>query len=175
MPKNAPALDAMEKNVRLITRLEQLSLNSRTAADRVADIITHFSGTNIFVILHVIWFAVWVAMNSGFVSRLKPFDPFPFPFLTLIVSLEAIFLSTFVLITQNRMQRQADRRAHLDLQINLLAEQETTKVLQLLKAMSDHLGIKAKEHESGMEGLEEETNILKLVRSLEGKLDVAGK
>ena len=72
---------------------------------------------------------------------MKPFDPFPYAFLTLVVSLEAIFLSLFILMSQNRAALHADRRAHLDLQINLLAEHESTKTLELLKALCEHHGL----------------------------------
>jgi Protein of unknown function (DUF1003) len=74
--------------------------------------------------------------------RLRPFDPFPFPFLTMTVSLEAIFLALFVLASQNRLARQADKRSHLDLQINLLAEREMTAVLQLLQDIARHLDVR---------------------------------
>jgi uncharacterized membrane protein len=88
--------------------------------------------------LHVLWFGVWVTVNSGMVGGIRPFDPFPFPFLTMTVSLEAIFLALFVLASQHRLSRQADKRSHLDLQIDLLAEREMTAVLQLLQDIASH-------------------------------------
>jgi uncharacterized membrane protein len=81
------------------------------------------------------WFTGWLVINTGHLFRFKPFDPYPFSFLTLVVSLEAIFLTVFVLMSQNRMARQADKRAHLDLQVDLLAEQELTVILYLLRAI----------------------------------------
>jgi uncharacterized membrane protein len=106
----------------------------------VADFITRVSGSLLFVFLHVVWFAVWVLANVGFFG-IEPFDPFPFGLLTTIVSLEAIFLSTFVLVSQNRQSAIADRRAQLDLQINLLAEYEVTRLLKLQDAIAKRLKV----------------------------------
>ena len=83
----------------------------------------------------------WVVVNLGAIPGVVPIDPYPFPFLALFVAVEAIFLSTFVLMTQKRQTRQADHWAHLNLQIGLLGEQETTKVLQMLKLVCDRLGL----------------------------------
>ncbi|MGH7320536.1 MAG: DUF1003 domain-containing protein, partial [Candidatus Rokuibacteriota bacterium] len=96
-----------------------------------------------FALLHAAWFAAWIIANAGLIPGVPTFDPFPFSFLTLVVSLEAIFLTIFVLISQSRMTRQADHRAHLDLQINLLAEQEATATLRLLRQLCGHLGFDA--------------------------------
>ena len=86
------------------------------------------------VYLHAVWFIVWITINLRWIPGVKPFDPFPFGLLTMIVSLEAIFLSTFVLVSQNRMTVLADKRADLDLQINLLSEYEVTRILTLVDA-----------------------------------------
>ena len=90
--------------------------------------------------LHVLWFGAWILLNTGWLGT-KAFGPFPYGLLTMIVSLEAIFLSTFVLISQNRLSEEADRRADLDLHIGLLTEAEMTKVLKMLHAVNDKLGI----------------------------------
>jgi uncharacterized membrane protein len=137
--------------------------------NRVSDAITHFSGTIAFVILHGLWFAIWIAVNLGWTPHVAVFDPYPFNFLTLIVSLEAIFLSTFVLMSQNRMSYQAERRAHLDLQINLLAEQETTAILQLLQRICRHLGLEA-DTSGKVNQLTQETDVHTLVNELDKKL-----
>jgi uncharacterized membrane protein len=94
-----------------------------------------------FGLAHLAWFGTWIVVNGGVLPGFEPFDPYPFSFLTLVVSLEAIFLSIFVLLSQNRLTRQAEKRAHLDLQVNLLAEQESTIALQLLQRICEHLGI----------------------------------
>jgi len=128
-------------NVRTIAKLERDALLRRSAAERIGDRVASVAGSATFAILHIGWFAGWILVNVGVVPGVPVFDPYPFNFLTLVVSLEAIFLSIFVLISQNRLTRQADRRAHLDLQINLLAEQEATMTLRLLQRICRHLGL----------------------------------
>ena len=91
-----------------------------------------------FVWVHVIWFGGWILLNS--IPGIPHFDPFPFTFLTLIVSLEAIFLSTFILISQNLETRISERRSHLDLQLNMLSEQENTKMIAILLAIAAESG-----------------------------------
>jgi uncharacterized membrane protein len=130
-------------NVRQIARLEEVQLHARTASERIAGAVTRAAGTAVFAVAHLVWFASWMLINSGRLAPIKPFDPFPFNLLTMIVSLEAIFLSIWILISQNQMTRQADRRAHLDLQINLLAEQESTATLRAVHAIAQHLGVDA--------------------------------
>jgi uncharacterized membrane protein len=130
----------IEQNIRTIIRNRQAAASQRTAEERIADAITDFSGRMYFVYFHIVWFTVWILMNLG-LWGIKPFDPYPFGLLTMIVSLEAIFLSTFVLISQNRLSAEADRRADLDLQIGLLTEHEITRVLNMLDEIQDKMGI----------------------------------
>jgi uncharacterized membrane protein len=132
--------DVTRENVRAMRRLEELGQSQRTFADRVAEGVARFGGNIVFVWVHAALFAAWIAWNV--MPGLPHFDPYPFTFLTLCVSLEAIFLSSFILISQNHEMRIAERRNQLDLQINLLAEQENTKMLQLLEAMARHLGVR---------------------------------
>lgn len=94
----------------------------------------------VFVYVHIGWFGVWILLNTGRFG-VRPFDPFPYGLLTMVVSLEAIFLSTLVLITQNRLSAEAEHRSDLDLHIGLLAERELTRVLQMLDVIQDKLGI----------------------------------
>src|SRR5262249_18070188 len=115
------------RNVATVAELEADALAHRSTRERWADRIAQMAGTPGSAIVHMGWFGVWILVNVGLLPILPVFDPFPFPFLTLVVSLEAIFLSIFVLVSQNLLTRQADRRALLDLQINLLAEQESTR------------------------------------------------
>lgn len=127
------------ENVRSIAELERAAQAQQTRTDRIADRITRFCGSMPFVWVHVVWFTGWIAMNT--LLPTKPLDPYPFNFLTLIVSLEAIFLSTFIMISENRQGRIDERRSHLDLQINLLSEQENTKMLKLLEGIANKLGV----------------------------------
>lgn len=125
-----------------IVRLEQRDRIAMTASDRLASRITAFTGSMRFVWLHVAIIAAWVIVNLGWLG-VEPFDPFPFGLLTMAGSLEAIFLSTFVLISQNRQALQADRRAKVDLQVNLIAEQEITKLVSMVAALQAHVGMDA--------------------------------
>lgn len=129
----------MERNIEaLLARREKEEKCQRTQ-DRVAARISCFAGSMAFVYIHLLLFGGWVIINLGGTPFPK-FDP-TFVVLAMFASVEAIFLSTFVLITQNRMQAQADRRADLELQVNLLAEHEVTRMLQLVSAIAERMGI----------------------------------
>jgi uncharacterized membrane protein len=134
---------ALDENVREIKRWEQATRHARTTCERLSDWIAATAASGLVLLAHAIGFAVWIGINAGLVPWIRPFDPFPFPFLTMAVSLEAIFLALFVLASQNRLARQADRRSHLDLQIDLLAEREMTAVLRLLRDIAAHLKVES--------------------------------
>jgi uncharacterized membrane protein len=135
-----PFADPVQRNIETILRLEQTAQAPRSPGERFTDQLTQFIGSLTFVYLHVVWLMLWMFFNIA-PWRWHPFDPFPFSLLSLLLAMEAIFLATFILIEQNRQQRLADRRNHLDLQINLLAEQETTQILRMLEAIQERLGI----------------------------------
>ena len=136
-----PALsNVIERNIRTIIDLRGQAARARGLQDRLADAITAFSGRMGFVYAHILWFGLWFVLNTGRFG-VPPFDPFPYGLLTMVVSLEAIFLATFVLISQNRLSAEAEHRADLDLHIGLLTEHELTRVLQMLDIMQDKMGI----------------------------------
>ena len=130
-----------DRNIRDIARLEQAVLHSRSRADRFAWAITRAVGSGLSVLLHVAWFGTWVWLNTPTLSGAPPFDPFPFAVLTMLVSLEVIFLSVIVLLNQNRTAIETDKRAHLNIQIDLLAERELTLILRMQRELAQHLGI----------------------------------
>ena len=132
---------ALDENVREIKRWQEATRQARSKTEQVSDWIAATAARGPVMLAHLIWFTVWICVNAGLVPGWKPFDPFPFPFLTMTVSLEAIFLALFVLASQNRLARQADRRSNLDLQIDLLAEREMTAVLRLLRDIASHLKV----------------------------------
>jgi uncharacterized membrane protein len=169
--RNGPGepADVVTQNVATIAALEETALAQRSASERLADRISRTVGTSWFALFHIGWFGVWLLVNMGWVPVLPVFDPFPFNFLTLMVSLEAIFLSIFVLVSQNRLTRQADRRTHLDLQINLLAEQESTRTIELLERIADHLKVPLASAPNEGE-LAKPTNIQDVVTTLERAL-----
>ncbi|WP_334897594.1 DUF1003 domain-containing protein [Nostoc sp.] len=151
-----PALSKIiERNIRTIIRLRLQTANKRNLQDRIADSITSFSGHIVFVYVHLVWFGAWIVLNTGRMG-VHPFDPFPYGLLTMVVSLEAIFLSTFVLISQNRLSEESEYRTNLNLQIALLTEHEVTRVLQMLDAIQEKMGIDNDE-DSELADLEMET------------------
>lgn len=137
-PPNRHLTAVLERNIQTLLEVRRQLERKKTRRDRIADGVTRFSGSMAFVYLHVVWFGAWIVLNLG-PFGLPAFDPFPFGLLTMIVSLEAIFLSTFVLISQNRMGALGEDRADLDVQIDMLAEYEITKVLRLTDAIARHL------------------------------------
>lgn len=147
--------NVIERNIRTLIDLRLKAGRERSLQDRIADGITLFSGRMGFVYVHIVWFGLWVLLNSGRI-RVQTFDPFPYGLLTMVVSLEAIFLSTLVLITQNRLSQEAERHADLDLQVSLLTEHEVTRVLQMLDAIQEKMGIE-NDAESELADLEMET------------------
>ena len=116
-----------------------------------------------FVWVHVVWFGIWILINV--MPRLPHIDPFPFTFLTLVVSLEAIFLSTFILISQNHDTKISERRNHLDLQINLLSEQENTQMLMMLRAIAEKVGVNLSRDDQDR-AMSEETKPQQLVKQI---------
>lgn len=134
----ASAEKIIEQNVNAILELERSARAQRSKTDLVAEAIANFCGSMTFVWVHVCWFGIWITVNL--LPGVRHIDPFPFTFLTLVVSLEAIFLSTFILISQNHETKITERRNHLDLQINLLSEQENTKMIAMLQAIAEKVG-----------------------------------
>ncbi len=156
----------IQRNIETIAKLEKSAVLKRSIAEHVADKVTKFAGSTPFIIIHVVWFGGWILLNCGHLFGMTAFDPYPFSFLTLVVSLEAIFLTLLVLMSQNRMTKEADKRAHLDLQINMLDEQETTLILRMVQKISAHLGLE-EATENSLNDLSEETDINSVAQALE--------
>lgn len=159
------AEELTRRNVSLIAHLEEAAKREHEPGERIAVKIANFSGSFKMVWIHLFWFAGWILANSLLPISWR-FDPFPFSFLTLVVSLEAIFLSMFILITQNRQMKMSDRCAHLDLQLNLLSEQENTKMLELLDRIATKLGV-AGQADPDLSALEEPTSPGKLMDEID--------
>jgi uncharacterized membrane protein len=130
----------LEGNIRALERRRALEAANASFEERVAAAITRFTGSMRFVYLHLAVFGVWIIANLGVIPGITPFDP-SFVILAMVASVEAIFLSTFVLISQNRMAALADKRAELDLQISLLSEHEVTKLVALVSAIAERLDV----------------------------------
>ncbi len=137
-----PALSSViQRNIRKIISIRQKATSKQSMQDRIANAMTTFSGSMFFFYLHIVWFLVWFILNTGHLG-IAPFDPYPYGFLTMVVSLEAIFLATFVLISQNLMAKEAERLTALGLHTGLLTEHELTRVLQMLHAIQRQIGIR---------------------------------
>jgi uncharacterized membrane protein len=148
-------------NIDAIIRMEEEGDADRTATERISERIGHFAGTLSFVAMQMVFVAAWIAINAR-----GGFDPYPFPLLGGLLAFEAVTLTAFVLIRQNRMSLRADRRNHLDLQINLLAEQEATKIIQMLERMSRQLGIEGAVSDQESRDLSGDTSIETIARDL---------
>jgi uncharacterized membrane protein len=161
-----PAAD----NIRAIVDLERQAAREASFGERVGQAISDLVGTMTFVTVHSALMGAWIGWNSLAPAALR-FDPYPFGLMTFIVSLEGVLIATFVLIAQNRMSRQSDERDHLNLQISMLAEQEMTLMLKLLRRISDRLQIPPENEEQvRAERLAEETNVYELVQTLRQEL-----
>lgn len=142
-----PTIDKISRRRRIIRSFEAKALGHRKFTEKIADNVTTAFGSFTFGVLHVYWFGLWIVLNTGIVAWITPFDPFPFGLLTMIVSLEAIFLSILVLLSQNRAGQVASLREELHLQVDLIAEEEITKVLEILSEIRTKVGIKGDDPE----------------------------
>ncbi|MDQ4087897.1 MAG: DUF1003 domain-containing protein [Pseudomonadota bacterium] len=131
---------SLRRNIDALRRRRQEEEANATFQERTASAITRFSGSMRFVFLHALVYGSWILANLGWIPGIRPWDP-TFVVLAMIASVEAIFLSTFILITQNRMAAAADRRAELDVQISLLAEAEITKLVEMVSAIAERLDV----------------------------------
>jgi uncharacterized membrane protein len=141
-PAHPPGFTSvLERNIEALRQKREEEQKRASLQDRIAQVITRFTGSMAFVYVHLALVAGWVAVNLGLIPGIPAFDP-TFVILATFASVEAIFLSTFVLISQNRASAEADRRAELDLQTNLLSEHEITRLLILTRAIAEHLGVR---------------------------------
>ena len=139
MSDREPVSQVLERNIDALVRRSRREEEQRRLPDRIAHLVTRFASSLPFVGIHAVTVLGWIVVNAGW-TPLEPFDP-TFVLLATIASVEAIFLTSFVLMTQQRMQREADRRADLDLQISLLTEHELTRLIQMTSAITARLGL----------------------------------
>lgn len=142
---NQPSLSAhqthRQRQRELMTSIKARAEEKKSPSEHLADRATEFFGSIIFLVINILVFIVWLVVNADLVPGVHPFDPFPFVALTTIVSLEAIILAVFVLISQNRASRVADLREEVNLQLTAIDEQETTKILAMLTLLLEKNGI----------------------------------
>jgi len=161
------------KSHQIIESFEARELERRPLTIRIADWLTSGFGSIAFLLLNLAFFAFWILVNTGNVSGIPIFDPFPFILLTMIVSLEAIALTVIVLMSQNRQAEITTLREELDMQVNLMAEREITKVLDLQKLIMNKLGIKLKDSE--LEDMTKETDISYIETQLAEQIKISKK
>jgi uncharacterized membrane protein len=171
-PSRAPA--SVAENVEKVIRVENEALRPRSRSEAITDAIGGFVGTISFVVAQLTVFVGWIVVNAGKVPQLAPFDPFPYPLLSSITSLEAVLLAAFVLMKQNRMGMVADRRDHLDLQVNLLTEQRATQIIQMLARLSTRLGVD-QHHDEDSRELGRHVAVEHLVEELHSRLPDEGR
>jgi uncharacterized membrane protein len=159
-----------EYNIDAIAKLEHDAFNRRTPTERFSDAIMKVVGNTGFLLAQLILISGLSLVNLHIIPGLKAFDPFPFGVLALVVSSESVFLTTFVLISQNRMARQSDRRSHLDLQVGMLSEQELTTILQMLQKLCQQMGVNVDSSKQEVRSFSETTDVHKLASELEQKL-----
>lgn len=139
-PGPAGLSKSLKRNIEVLRKRRESEVASASREENVAEAITSFTGSMRFVYLHLAFYGCWILVNLKVLPIVPPFDPF-FVVLAMVASVEAIFLSTFVLISQNRTAAAQAERADLDLQISLLTEHELTKLTEMVVAIRDHLGI----------------------------------
>lgn len=165
---NDPGMSRLvQRNIRAMMRVRGRQDERRPWSDRVADKISRFAGSMWCVGVHLVYFGAWLTLNSKYVNIIEHWDPYPFVMLAMLASVEAIFLSTFVLISQNRMQRLADQRAELDLQISLVTEQELSRAIVMLDGIAERVGSTKRPPRAELEDAERDLNPEKIAQQIE--------
>jgi uncharacterized membrane protein len=159
-----------QSHIDSIARQEHEFFEQRTLSERVSDRIAGFAGSMFFVLIHVLLVLAWVLINAKRASWIPRFDPYPFSLLGMIVAVEAVVLSSFILMRQNRMAKRGERRDHLNLQVDLIAEKEITKLLQMVQAICEHMGLTHIAEDKEVEEFSRETSVDTLAQRLEDTL-----
>jgi uncharacterized membrane protein len=159
-----------QSHIDSIVRQEEEALERRSRSERLADAVGSFAGSLPFVLIHLILLIVWLMANTGRIPGVRRFDPFPFSLLGVIVAIEAVVLSSFILMRQNRMMRRGELRDHLNLQVDLLAEKEITKVLQMVRAICGQMGLQNIMADKEIRDLSQTTSIESLTQTLDDRL-----
>jgi uncharacterized membrane protein len=159
MASQQPLHATANKNVRTVAELEQHLLREPTSVERIGEAVASYFGSLYFILAHVAVIAGWVAWNTKLISDAEPFDPFPFGLLSLLVGLEFILLTTFVLMNQKQQMRRTEQWGRLGIQLSMLTEQEVTKNIQMLHLICRHLGIKEPSNDDEVKDLKQATPV----------------
>lgn len=162
-----PDSSHLKQHIEVILRHEEEFLARRTAAERIGDLLGAFIGSLRFIVIHAVWFAVWILANTLGVTH---FDPPPFPLLDSMVAIEAIFLASFIVMRQSRSSRRSDERDHLILQVLLLTEKEVTAVLQIQTQIAARLGLSEVAENAAITELSQTTSIDDVAQTVKDSL-----
>ncbi len=160
----------LQEQIEMIARHEQEFFEQRTTAERLSACIATFAGSFRFVLLHIVLFAAWIIFNAIPATSQWHFDRYPFSMLGTTVAMEAILLASFILMRQTRMGRRSDERDHLMLQLLLLTEKETTKLLEVNRKIAARLGLQSVAHDTELAALSEETPIDEVAETIRESL-----
>lgn len=160
----------LQEHIDMIARHEQEFFAQRTAGERAGDAIASFAGSLRFVSLHLCLFLVWIATNTLQATARWRFDVYPFPMLDTILAIEAILLASFILMRQARMGRRSDEREHLMLQMLLLTEKETTKLLEMNAMMAARMGLQSVARDQDLAALTRDTPIDEVAETIKESL-----
>lgn len=166
--------ETVEKRRKIIRSFKAKANAKRTPTEKFADWLTSKFGSIVFLSLNALWFAIWITVNAGWVPGIEPFDPFPFGLLTMVVSLEAIFLAIIVLISQNREARVGELREEIELQISTISEVEITKLIKLVTILLEKQGVKV-DDDPELRKMGKPVDNAALERQLEQELDASNK
>lgn len=162
--------ETMQRRRKAIRTFKAKADAKRSKSEKFADLLTVKFGSIAFLIINVLWFAAWILINTGHVPGIKPFDPYPFGFLTMVVSLEAIVLAIIVLISQNREGRVNELREEIELQLNTISEGELTKLMNLMAVLLEKHGVNIKD-DPELQKMLKPIDSAELIRQLEQELD----
>ncbi|MBC7968229.1 MAG: DUF1003 domain-containing protein [Fuerstia sp.] len=167
-----PLSTTAKKNIEAIAQVEQQLHGRRSRVEKLGDSIATFFGSLWFIGAHTVFLVIWIVLNIGLLRNVSAFDPYPFPFLGLIIGIEFIFLTTFVLMNQNLQSRRQEKWGHLTLQVCLLTEQEVTKNMQMLQQVCQHLKLKNPGIDEELQDLTQTTHVTTLVEEIEKAREV---
>jgi uncharacterized membrane protein len=160
----------VQEHIELIAKHERDFLSRRTWDERVGDAVSSLVGSLTFVAIHVVGVVAWLAINTGGFPKIKPFDPWPFPILDLVLSFESILLASFILMRQSRIARRSEERNHLELQLMLLTEKELTATLGVCREIAKRLGLSGVIDDHEINQLSEEISVDQMAESIREKL-----
>jgi len=167
-----PLSTTAKKSIDAIALVEQQLHGRRSRVEKIGEWITQFFGSLWFIVAHIVFIAVWIGLNVQVPHNVSAFDPYPFPFLGLVVGIEFIFLTTFVLMNQNLQSKRQEHWGHLNLQVCLLAEQEITKNMQMLHLICQHLKLQTPAADQEVKDMAKPTPVTALVEEIEKAREV---